>query len=162
MKMRRTGTREERGMRAMRRAPVQTAQKRRRRSWAGRRLRLLGKHCPPLRGRNRCTPRMAWAVACSGVCFGGLHKMCVMLLCCCTPVRFAVLAWQEDGDAEEADEAGASSGDDMDADTAERSVLDARIAAVLRATADARATAAQARATLDQLKFRVCSLFGPP
>ncbi len=78
-------------------------------------------------------------------------------LCCCTICRIPDLARQENEDGEEADEAGASSDDDMDADTAGRSVLDARIAAVLRATADARETATQARATLDQLKFRVAS-----
>ena len=43
----------------------------------------------------------------------------------------------------------------MDADTAERAALDAKIGAVLRASADARATAAQARVSIDQLKFRV-------
>jgi hypothetical protein len=62
---------------------------------------------------------------------------------------------RQQDDADEDNDEGASSGDDMDADTAERAALDAKIGAVLRAGADARATAAQARASIGQLKFRV-------
>jgi predicted tellurium resistance membrane protein TerC len=54
-----------------------------------------------------------------------------------------------------------TSGSDMDDEDMDRLGIDAKIAAVLRGTADAKASAQKAKEAMSQLRYRVRSIAGP-